>query len=77
MPMNAPLTIHRYMSFEQTLDPEVVRRMAAYLDAGVRNGALSPTIDEGFGFDDIVEAHHPPRDRSNRPVRRHPRRRVR
>jgi NADPH:quinone reductase-like Zn-dependent oxidoreductase len=57
MPMNAPLTIYRYMSFEHTLDPEVVQRMAAYLGAGLRNGSLQPTIDTVFTFDDVVEAH--------------------
>lgn len=57
MPMNAPLTIHRYMSFEHTLDPVVVRRMSAYLGAGVRSGALRPSVDRVFPLDDIVEAH--------------------
>lgn len=57
MPMNAPLTIHRYMSFEHTLDPVVVGRMAAYFEAGLRSGALTPTIDTVFAFDDVVEAH--------------------
>jgi NADPH:quinone reductase-like Zn-dependent oxidoreductase len=58
MPMNAPLTIYRYMSFEHTLDATVVRRMAAFLGAGLRQGSLRPTIDAVFGFDDIVQAHH-------------------
>lgn len=57
MPMNAPLTIYRYMSFEHTLDNTVVRRMAAFLTAGLRTGALQPTLDSVFRLDDIVEAH--------------------
>ena len=57
MPMNAPLTIHRYMSFEHTLDPVVVARMAAYLGAGVRSGVLRPTIDRVFRLDEIADAH--------------------
>ncbi len=57
MPMNAPLTIYRYMSFEHTLDSTVVRRMAASLTAGLRSGAVKPTIDRVFGLDDIVDAH--------------------
>ena len=57
MPMNAPLTIHRYMSFEHTLDPEVVARMAAYLGAGLRSGALRPTVDSVFALDDVAAAH--------------------
>jgi NADPH:quinone reductase len=57
MPMSAPLTIHRYMSFEHTLDPVVVRRMAAALDAGLRAGVVSPVVDAVFDLDDVVAAH--------------------
>jgi NADPH:quinone reductase-like Zn-dependent oxidoreductase len=53
----APLTIFRYMGFEHTLDPVVVNRMAAFLTAGVRLGALRPAIDQVFALDDIAEAH--------------------
>ncbi len=52
-----PLTIHRYMSFEHTLDPVVVRRMAAFFDAGVRTGALAPAVDRVFGLDEVRAAH--------------------
>ncbi len=55
-PANA-LTIHRYMSFEHTLDPVAVRRIAAFLGAGLRFGALRPTVDTVFAFEDVVEAH--------------------
>jgi NADPH2:quinone reductase len=58
MPMNAPLTIYRYMSFEHTLDPVVVRRIAAFLTAGVRTGALHATVDSQFSLDDVSAAHH-------------------
>ncbi|HWC21822.1 MAG TPA: zinc-dependent alcohol dehydrogenase family protein [Flexivirga sp.] len=57
MPTNAPLTIYRYMSFEHTLDPIVVRRMAAFLDAGLRLGALRPRVDSVFALEDVVAAH--------------------
>ena len=56
-PASAPLTIFSYRSFEHTLDPVVVRRMAAFLNAGVRLGALRPAIDTVFALDDVVEAH--------------------
>ncbi|MFE4214721.1 zinc-dependent alcohol dehydrogenase family protein [Streptomyces sp. NPDC056844] len=56
-PMNWPLTILGYASFEHTLDPTVVRRIAAFLEAGLRTGALRPTVDRVFGLDDIVAAH--------------------
>jgi NADPH:quinone reductase-like Zn-dependent oxidoreductase len=56
-PISAPLTIFGYRSFEHTLDAVVVKRMAAFLNAGVRLGALRPAIDEVFALDDVVEAH--------------------
>jgi NADPH:quinone reductase-like Zn-dependent oxidoreductase len=56
-PGGTSLTIHGYRSFEHTLDTVVVRRMAAFLNAGVRLGALRPAIDEVFGLDDVVAAH--------------------
>ncbi|WP_433528444.1 zinc-dependent alcohol dehydrogenase family protein [Micromonospora sp. CA-263727] len=57
-PAGTPLTIFSYRSFEHTVDPVVVRRMAAFLDAGVRLGALRPAIDTVFPLDNIAEAHH-------------------
>jgi NADPH:quinone reductase-like Zn-dependent oxidoreductase len=45
------------MSFEHTLDPAVVRRMAAAFTAGLRTGALAPTVDRVFPLDDVVAAH--------------------
>jgi NADPH:quinone reductase-like Zn-dependent oxidoreductase len=56
-PVGTPLTIYGYRSFEHTLDPVVVRRMAAFLNAGVRLGALRPAIDTVFTLDDVAEAH--------------------
>jgi NADPH:quinone reductase-like Zn-dependent oxidoreductase len=56
-PSGPPLTIFSYRSFEHTLDPVVVRRMAAFLNAGVRLGALRPAIDAVYALDDVVEAH--------------------
>lgn len=55
-PANA-LTIIRYMSFEHTLDAVAVRRIAAFLNAGLRIGALRPVVDRVFPLDDIVAAH--------------------
>jgi NADPH:quinone reductase-like Zn-dependent oxidoreductase len=56
-PASTPLTIFRYRSFEHTLDAVVVKRMAAFLNAGVRLGALQPAIGQVFALDDVVEAH--------------------
>jgi NADPH:quinone reductase-like Zn-dependent oxidoreductase len=56
-PGGAPLTIFSYRSFEHTLDEIVVKRMAAFLDAGVRLGTLRPTIDTVLPLEEIVEAH--------------------
>jgi NADPH:quinone reductase-like Zn-dependent oxidoreductase len=57
-PSGPPLTIFNYRSFEHTLDAVVVKRMAAFLNAGVRLGALRPAIDKVFALDEIIEAHH-------------------
>jgi NADPH:quinone reductase-like Zn-dependent oxidoreductase len=54
---SAPLTIFRYRSFDHTLDAVVVKRMAAFLNAGVRLGALRPAIGNVFAIDDVTEAH--------------------
>ncbi|MYX27491.1 zinc-binding dehydrogenase [Streptomyces sp. SID8381] len=56
-PRSAPITVFSYRSFEHTLDTAVVKRMAAFLNAGVRLGALRPAIDKVFTFDTVVEAH--------------------
>lgn len=46
-----------YRGFDLLADPAAVRRMAAFLAAGVRDGALLPAIDEAFDLDHIVDAH--------------------
>lgn len=56
-PAGPPLRIFSYRSFEHTLDPTVVKRMAAFLNAGVRLGAMRPAVDKVFSLDDIVAAH--------------------
>ena len=56
-PTGTSLTILRYRGFDLILDAVVVDRMAAFLNAGVRLGALRPAIDTVFALDDIVEAH--------------------
>ena len=56
-PASTRLTIFQYRSFEHTLDDIVVKRMAAFLSAGVRLGALRPAIDRVFVLDDVAEAH--------------------
>ncbi|MFK0171601.1 zinc-dependent alcohol dehydrogenase family protein [Streptomyces sp. NPDC090306] len=56
-PETPQLTVINYRGFEHTLDPAVVRRMAAFLNAGVRLGALRPAVDEVFALTDVVEAH--------------------
>lgn len=56
-PAASPLTIFRYRSFEHTLDDAAVRRMAAFLNAGVRSGVQRPAIDRVFTLDEVVEAH--------------------
>ncbi|HEY9313348.1 zinc-binding dehydrogenase [Williamsia sp.] len=55
--MTGPLTIHRYVGFELLADPGAVRRIAAFLAAGVRSGTMQPRIDSVFTLADISEAH--------------------
>jgi NADPH:quinone reductase-like Zn-dependent oxidoreductase len=45
------------MAFADMIDPVTVKRVAAFLSAGIRTGVLRPTVDRVFGLDDIVEAH--------------------
>ena len=52
----APITIHRYMSFEHTLDPTAVGRIAASMRAGARLGAVRPLVGRTFAFDDVAAA---------------------
>jgi NADPH:quinone reductase-like Zn-dependent oxidoreductase len=56
-PNGAALRIFSYASFEHTLDDIAVKRMAAFLNAGVRLGALRPAIDTVFALDDVADAH--------------------
>ncbi|GIL26216.1 zinc-dependent alcohol dehydrogenase family protein [Actinocatenispora comari] len=56
-PGDTPVTVVDYRAFDHLGDPAVVRRAAAFLDAGVRLGALRPAIDRMFALDDIVAAH--------------------
>jgi NADPH:quinone reductase-like Zn-dependent oxidoreductase len=57
VPASTSVTIIGYRSFEHTLDPVVVKRMAAFLNAGLRLGALRPAIGKVFALDDVAEAH--------------------
>jgi NADPH:quinone reductase-like Zn-dependent oxidoreductase len=57
LPMNWPLTVIGYKSFEHTTNHTVVTRIAAFLDAGLRTGALKPTIAKVFDLEHIVDAH--------------------
>ena len=56
-PGETPVAVVNYRGFDHLLDPAVVNRMAAFLGAGVRLGALRPVIDTVFAIDDVVEAH--------------------
>jgi len=56
-PRSASLTIFSYRGFDYILNDVVVKRMAAFLNAGVRLGALRPAIGDVFTLDDVAEAH--------------------
>lgn len=56
-PGSGALTTIGYRGFDHILDATVVARMAAFLNAGVRHGALRPAVDRVFALDDVAEAH--------------------
>jgi NADPH:quinone reductase-like Zn-dependent oxidoreductase len=57
-PSGTPLRIFSsHRSFEHTLDPVVLARMAAFMNAGVRLGALRPAVGAEFGIDEVADAH--------------------
>ena len=55
--VDTPVAIVGYRGFDHTLDDVVVQRLVAFLNAGVRLGALRPAIDTVFAFADVVQAH--------------------
>jgi NADPH2:quinone reductase len=57
LPMNWPLTIIGYSSYEHTLNGQAAARVAAFLDSGLRSGALAPKVGRIFELADVVEAH--------------------
>ncbi|MFF2328724.1 MULTISPECIES: zinc-dependent alcohol dehydrogenase family protein [unclassified Streptomyces] len=58
IPLNWPLTIHTYANPHFTTDPDRLRRVTAYLGAGLVDGSLRPVISEVFeGLDRIRDAH--------------------
>jgi NADPH:quinone reductase-like Zn-dependent oxidoreductase len=57
VPASTQRTILSYRSFEHTLDAVVVKRMAAFLNASLRLGALRPAIGAVFALDDVADAH--------------------
>ena len=57
LPMNWPLTIIGYSSYEHTLNKDGITRIAAFLDSGLRAGALSPTVSKVFALNEVVDAH--------------------
>jgi NADPH:quinone reductase-like Zn-dependent oxidoreductase len=57
LPMNWPLNIHGFNMRLITGDPARMGRAAAFIEAGLRAGTLSPVIDRTFDLTDIVEAH--------------------
>ncbi|MFC7788425.1 alcohol dehydrogenase catalytic domain-containing protein [Microbacterium sp. MAHUQ-60] len=46
-----------YRGFDLLADQATVRRMTAFLEDGVREGALLPALDEVFDIDHVVDAH--------------------
>lgn len=56
LPVFGPVPVGAVAGYRSS-DPTVVRRIAAFPDAGLRTGALRPTVDRVLGLDAIVAAH--------------------
>ncbi|MCU1482046.1 MAG: Alcohol dehydrogenase zinc-binding domain protein [Subtercola sp.] len=56
-PADERVTVVGYRGFEYLAQPEVIKRMEAFLHAGVQRGILRPAIDQTFDLDHIVDAH--------------------
>jgi NADPH:quinone reductase-like Zn-dependent oxidoreductase len=52
-----PVFTRPYTLFEITRDPDRLGRAKHFVTAGLRSGALQPTVDRTFDLEDIVEAH--------------------
>lgn len=52
-----PVSVRPYTMLEITGDPERLHRAKRFIAAGLRTGALRPTIDRTFPLEDVVEAH--------------------
>ncbi|MCO6005179.1 zinc-dependent alcohol dehydrogenase family protein [Actinoallomurus purpureus] len=57
LPMNWPLNIFGFGLNVVTDDPAALRRGEAFINAGLRSGALKPVIDATFDLADIADAH--------------------
>jgi NADPH:quinone reductase-like Zn-dependent oxidoreductase len=53
----APVWMRRYLVFEITGDPAALRRAEHFVRAGLACGAVVPSVDRVFDFDDVAAAH--------------------
>lgn len=56
-PGDTPVRIVGYRGFDDLLQPEIVRRTAAFLNDGVRRGVFRAEVDTVYRFEEIVDAH--------------------
>ncbi len=57
LPMWWPVNVYGYAVFHLFADPGRLRRAEAFIDNGVRGGALAPVIDRTFDLGEVAEAH--------------------
>jgi NADPH:quinone reductase-like Zn-dependent oxidoreductase len=53
----APVWLRRYLVFEVTGDPAVLRRAEHFVRSGLATGGFAPVIDRVFDFEDVAAAH--------------------
>lgn len=51
------LNMRTFLVHETTRNADRLRRAAAFIASGLRDGAFTPTVDRVFALDDIAEAH--------------------
>lgn len=56
-PLDDRVRVVGYRGFDHLGDPEVVARMAAFLEAGMAEGGLRPVVEQVFDLDHVVDAY--------------------
>jgi NADPH:quinone reductase-like Zn-dependent oxidoreductase len=56
-PLQSTVDVVGFRGFDYLLDPDVLARMNAFMQAAVRLGSLRPELDATLDLDQVAEAH--------------------